>query len=241
MSGADPSTRDDRHGSLVPDERAELDWLRAENTLLRTERDMLLRLATEFARDAGLVRSVANDTAPTAARGGHHEDGTMRTPREHCVWLTQEVYEQLRTELVMLRGERDAGADGRDSADTAESDAEYITDANRRHSRIQQIQDVLSHAVVGETPADDGIAEPGMVLTIRFEDEDDPETFLLGAREGEAPGEIEVYSPDSPLGAALIGAREGDERSYSVPGGTTVRVILVRAVPYGLHGSPHPG
>lgn len=38
-------------------ERAELEWLRAENRLLRTERDVLSRLATGLAEDvsAGLV------------------------------------------------------------------------------------------------------------------------------------------------------------------------------------------
>ncbi|MFC4003730.1 hypothetical protein ACFS2C_10160 [Prauserella oleivorans] len=41
------------HRPLRADERAELDWLRDENALLRTERDVLLRLAAGFARDAG--------------------------------------------------------------------------------------------------------------------------------------------------------------------------------------------
>ncbi|QUH00622.1 hypothetical protein HUO13_07140 [Saccharopolyspora erythraea] len=31
------------------DEREELDWLRRENRLLRVERDMLLKIATEYA------------------------------------------------------------------------------------------------------------------------------------------------------------------------------------------------
>lgn len=36
---------------LTRSERAELDWLRRENHLLRVERAMLLRIATEYALD----------------------------------------------------------------------------------------------------------------------------------------------------------------------------------------------
>ncbi len=37
---------------LTEDERSELLWLRKENTLLRVERDILLRVATGYANDA---------------------------------------------------------------------------------------------------------------------------------------------------------------------------------------------
>ncbi len=49
--------------------------------------------------------------------------------------------------------------------------------------------------VVGEAPADDGVVEPGMVVTIAFDgDEDDTLTFLLASREY-ASADIETYSP----------------------------------------------
>ena len=41
----------DDEAPLTPDERAELVWLRTENTLLRVERDILLRVASGYARD----------------------------------------------------------------------------------------------------------------------------------------------------------------------------------------------
>ncbi|MCT2584823.1 hypothetical protein [Actinophytocola gossypii] len=37
---------------LDDDERAELNWLRSENRLLRVERDILLRVASDYAHDA---------------------------------------------------------------------------------------------------------------------------------------------------------------------------------------------
>ncbi|MGW5052169.1 GreA/GreB family elongation factor [Actinokineospora sp. NPDC004072] len=127
-------------------------------------------------------------------------------------WLTPAAHDRLRAELAELL-------------------AEVGEDDGARIQRIRQIRDLLNTAVVGTEPADDGIAEPGMVLTVRYDDTGETETFLLGVREAEH-GDLEVYSPDSPLGRALIGARRGDQRSYQVPSGSTVRITLVEAVPY---------
>jgi len=41
-----------------------------------------------------------------------------------------------------------------------------------------------------------------------------------------------VYSPASPLGAALIDAKVGETHTYTVPSGKTVKVTLVSAEPY---------
>ena len=41
-----------------------------------------------------------------------------------------------------------------------------------------------------------------------------------------------MYSPNSPLGGALIDAKVGETRSYTVPNGNTVKVTLVSAEPY---------
>lgn len=40
---------------LTRDERAELHWLRAENTLLRVQLDMLTRIATGYAHDVDAI------------------------------------------------------------------------------------------------------------------------------------------------------------------------------------------
>ncbi len=67
------------------------------------------------------------------------------------------------------------------------------------------------------------------------DDENDTETFLIGTREqGVNDGKLEVYSPNSPLGGALIDAKVGESRSYTVPSGNTVKVTLVSAEPW--HG-----
>lgn len=98
--------------------------------------------------------------------------------------------------------------------------------------RIRQLQELLLTAEVGAQPPDDGVAEPGMVLTVRYADRDDTETFLLADREAHGYETMEVYSPDSPLGRALLGARENDTRDYFVPDGGTMSVTLVTAKPF---------
>lgn len=133
------------------------------------------------------------------------------------VWLTRDAHDRLRAELTELLATSSADADGQ-----------------RRAARVRDLQELLASAVVGQDPADDGVAEPGMVLTVRYDDTGDEETFLLGLRDVEQ-GELEVFSPASPLGGALSGARPGEQRAYQVPGGGTVRVTLVAAVPYGRH------
>ena len=46
--------------------------------------------------------------------------------------------------------------------------------------------------------------------------------------------DIEVYSAQSPLGSAIVGARPGEQRTYSIPSRDNVAVTLLDAVPHGL-------
>ncbi|MFI6025495.1 GreA/GreB family elongation factor [Amycolatopsis magusensis] len=200
------------------DEQAELVRLRAENALLRTEKDILLKAATWFATDAG-------------ALPGPHGRQPERPPKEITAmttsvrpWLTPHAHRSLVQERAGLVGAENAS--GNDDPDS-------LVRKRHRQARIRQIDDILREAVVGEDPPDDGIAEPGMVLTVRYDDTSTAETFLLGSRDETRQDDLEIYSPDSPLGRALAGAEPGEQRIYQVPNGTTVRVTLVDAEPYG--------
>jgi len=147
------------------------------------------------------------------------------TPR---VWISPQAHERLHRELDTLRFLFSAGiADG----DTDENAA-----AVRRawEVRIQQIHDLLINAVVGEDPPNDGIAEPGMVLTIRYDATGDTDTFLLGVHGAEF-ADMAVYSIQSPLGVAIAGARVDERRTYQLSTGGAMAVTLLKAVPYGLH------
>ncbi|HEX7716920.1 MAG TPA: GreA/GreB family elongation factor, partial [Marmoricola sp.] len=99
--------------------------------------------------------------------------------------------------------------------------------------RIAQLEDMLKRVLVGETPPDDGVVEQGMVVTYRFVGDDEDERFLLGAREMKGEDDdLEVFSPQSPLGEAINGKKKGDTVEYVAPNGKTLKVEIVDAVPY---------
>ena len=146
------------------------------------------------------------------------------------LWMTREAHTRLQNELAALRSRPSIEVPD----DFMDYDDNLVAKYSARQARIRQIQDLLSNAVVGEDPPNDGIAEPGMVLTVRYDDTGEIETFLLGVR-GAEDADIDVYSMQSPLGSAIAGARPGEQRTYSIPSGANLPVTLLKAVPYGMH------
>jgi transcription elongation factor GreA len=155
------------------------------------------------------------------------------------VWLTQEAYDKLQAELEDLKGPKrqeiiEKIAAARDEGDLKENSGYHAAkdDQGKMEARIRQLEDMLRKAEVGETPPNDGVVEPGMVVTARI-DGGDEEKFLLGAREMKGDDDdLEVYSPQSPLGEAIHGKQKGDTVSYVAPNGKTLEVEIVDAVPY---------
>ena len=102
-------------------------------------------------------------------------------------WLTQEAHDRLQHELDELVAHRPVIAAEinarREEGDLKENGGYHAAkeEQGKMEARIRQLTQLLETAVIGETPADDGIVEPGMVVTVdMFGDE---ETFLLGSRE----------------------------------------------------------
>lgn len=150
------------------------------------------------------------------------------TTSAQSAWISPQAYERLQRELATLRELWSA------VAASGDTDGNAVAVQHAWQERMRQIHDLLVHAVVGEDPPDDGIAEPGMVVTIRYDDTGDTETFLLGVR-GAEYGDMEVYSNQSPLDAAIMGARPGERRTFTLPSGANLTVTLLKAVPYGIH------
>ncbi|MBN9096665.1 MULTISPECIES: GreA/GreB family elongation factor [unclassified Pseudonocardia] len=135
-------------------------------------------------------------------------------------WLSGETHDRARIELALLLVRRNTGSH------------QGNHDLERRPARIRKLQELLRTAAAGREPPDDGIAEPGMVLTVRYEADDLTETFLMADHEDATSGLLPVCSSRSPLGAALCGAAPGQQRAYPLPGGDTMTVTMVAAVPY---------
>ena len=158
------------------------------------------------------------------------------------VWLTQDAFDKLKQELEDLKGPRRQEviariSAARDEGDLKENGGYHAAreEQGKLEGRILQLEDMLRRAEVGETPPDDGVVEPGMKVTYKFvgDDDDETETFLLGAREMEdVAGGLKVYSPQSPLGTAIIGSSKGDTVSYEAPNGKKLEVVILDAVPY---------
>ena len=153
-------------------------------------------------------------------------------------WLTQEAHNRLKHELDELVANRPVIAakinDAREEGDLKENGGYHAAreEQGQLEARIRQLQELLRVAKVGEAPTESGVVAPGMVVTVRYEGDDETETFLLGSREEGTHGDLEVYSPNSPMGKAIIGAREGEERSYELPNGGSMSVTIVRTDPY---------
>jgi transcription elongation factor GreA len=153
-------------------------------------------------------------------------------------WLTQEAHDRLAAELESLIANRLVIAkeinDRREEGDLSENGGYHAAreEQGKQEARILQLQDLLRRAKVGQAPADDGVAEPGMVVTIKYQGDDETETFLLGSREEAETAGVAVYSPQSPLGKALLGKHEGDTVEYETPNGKKLKVEIVRAIPF---------
>jgi len=153
------------------------------------------------------------------------------------IWLTQEAYDKKSHELEELRGPVRADivsriSAARDEGDLKENGGYHAAreELAKLEGRVAQLEQMLEKAEVGQA-ADDGTISPGFKVSYRFEGDDDVETFLLGAREM-ADDDIQVFSPQSPLGSALIGARVGETVSYQAPNGKHLKVVIVEAGPY---------
>jgi transcription elongation factor GreA len=153
-------------------------------------------------------------------------------------WLTQDAFDRLSRELETLIENRPAMAqeinDRREEGDLKENGGYHAAreEQGKQEGRIAQLQTLLRSAKVGEAPASDGVAGPGMVVEVRFDGDDDVESFLIGSREEAETAGIEVYSAASPLGKALTGAKEGETVEYETPTGKTMKVTLVSAKPF---------
>jgi len=150
-------------------------------------------------------------------------------------WLTQEAYDRLSKELERLIANRPVMAkeinDRREEGDLRENGGYQAAreEQGKQEGRIAQLQALLRSAQVGEPPVSNGVAGPGMIVSVRFDGDDEDETFLIGSREEAETAGVEVYSAASPLGKSLTGAREGDTVEYETPTGKTMKVTLVTA------------
>ena len=87
----------------------------------------------------------------------------------------------------------------------------------KTEARIGHLKKLLEQAkIISEVNTE--IVGAGAVVTVLYDGDDEEEKYLIGMIEEKRPG-VDVVSPTSPLGSALIGARIGDDVTFEAPSG----------------------
>ena len=149
--------------------------------------------------------------------------------------LTKQAFERLKEELRFLEGEArqkaiEDIATARAHGDLSEN-AEYHAAKDQQglqEARVRQLRQMIESAEIIDGDDTDGTVRVGQLVTIQHEDDDEPETYLLGLRE-EKGGSFDILTPESPLGRSLLGHRAGETVVAEVPAGRLkVRVVDVQ-------------
>jgi transcription elongation factor GreA len=148
--------------------------------------------------------------------------------------LSPQAYERLQEELAWRTGEhrrelslaieraRELGV----LSENADYDAAK-DEQGKSEARVRQIEQILKEAVVLEGATGD-VVEPGVVVELRYEGDNDLQTYLVGSIE-ERDEQYDVLSPASPVGQAILGAGPGTSVTYQGPRrALSVTVVSVR-------------
>ncbi len=162
-----------------------------------------------------------------------------------AAWLTQEAFDRLKAELDHLSGPGRAEIvqkieAARQEGDLKENGGYHAAkeEQGKIEARIRQLTALLRDAHVGESPADDGIVEPGMIVVAKIAG--DEETFLLGSREIAGDSDLDVFSEKSPAGCCHRRPQGGRQAQLHRPerqghhGGDHLRQAVRRLTPVHL-------
>jgi transcription elongation factor GreA len=149
-----------------------------------------------------------------------------------ATWLTQAAFDRLKAELDnLVNVERAAISkkiqEAREEGDLKENAGYHAAkdEQGTMEVRISRLTQILANSVVGEAPASSDVVAQGMVITIALGEK--KMEFLLGSAEMAENTDLNVYSPDSPMGSAIMGAKIGASVSYSAPTGKTMTVKII--------------
>jgi len=134
----------------------------------------------------------------------------------------------LLTQRIQVFQESTATGGTGDAADRA-GNVEAIIRLEDLDARIALLHLQLSAPAAQDSAAEhlgDDTVHVGSSVDIRFAPAEAAESFLIGMLE-QSGADIEVITPASPLGRALLGARAGQTVSYRAASGATLTVELV--------------
>jgi transcription elongation factor GreA len=151
------------------------------------------------------------------------------SPTKKEFFLTADGIEKLKSELDDLVGNqrikiaaqlKDAKEMGdlseNSSWDNAKDQQAFV------EGRIAEIENILKHATVIESPKSHHVVDIGSTVHVEVEDGTQRYTIVGSTEANPDEGKI---SNESPIGKALLGKKKGDEVEVEVPSGTMVYKI----------------
>ena len=153
--------------------------------------------------------------------------------------LSKSTYDRLKAEFddLTTRGRIEVAYKierARELGDLKENGDYHAAKDEQGHmeGRIRQIESILDDVEVVSAPAD-GVVGLGSVVAIVFEgdSDSDAESYLIGHVEEKPENDsVSVMSPSSPLGSALLDAKEGDVVTYDATNAKLkVKVLSAKA------------
>ena len=155
-----------------------------------------------------------------------------------ATWLSQEAHERLTQRLAEMTGPIRADIvrkieAAREEGDLKENGGYHAAkdEQGKLEARIKTLTALLRDSRGGVPTGD--VVEEGCVVTVDYGD-NDLETFLFANREnatdeGGRIGDLDVYSPESPLGQAIRGAKVGSSVTF---GDRNIAVTVTAISPY---------
>ena len=154
---------------------------------------------------------------------------------EKTILLTQETYDKLKEELTWREGEYRDEITERIAAARAEGDLSENggyqaarEEQGKNEGRINELIVKLRNAKILEAP-EAGLVGNGSVVTMDMAGRE--MVVVLGSRDIAVATDYDVISPESPIGAAIMGAHSGDTVSYQAPNGREISVTIKDAKP----------
>jgi transcription elongation factor GreA len=145
--------------------------------------------------------------------------------------LSRDAYDRLKAEFEDLstRGKIDIARRieaARELGDLSENGDYHAAkeEQGKMDGRMRQIRAIIEDAEIVDQ-VDTSSVNSGSLVTIRYEGDEDTETYLVGSVEERRDG-YDVVSPNSPLGSALMSHKVGELVEYQAPGGR-LRVEIV--------------
>ncbi|KFJ04517.1 GreA/GreB family elongation factor [Bifidobacterium subtile] len=154
---------------------------------------------------------------------------------EKTILLTQEAYDKLKQELAYREGEfrdeiTERIATARAEGDLSENGGYQAAreEQGKNEGRINELIVKLRNTKILEAP-EAGTVGNGSVVTLDLAGNE--VVYVLGSRDIAVATEYDVISPESPIGAAIIGAKKGDTVSYKTPNGREISVTVKDSQP----------